>query len=70
VITAQIALGGNELEQRAFGLSAGKEIEHLREYLTVLRSILDRGEIDFQGRQLTARLPLSPVVAGGLPFPI
>jgi hypothetical protein len=35
VITAQIGLGGNELEQRAFGLSAGKEIEHLREYLTV-----------------------------------
>jgi F420-dependent oxidoreductase-like protein len=65
-----IGLGGNELEQRAFGLSAGKEIAHLREYLTVLRSIRDHGEVDFQGQQLTARPPLSPVVAGGLAFPI
>jgi F420-dependent oxidoreductase-like protein len=65
-----IGLGGNELEQRAFGLSAGKEIAHLREYLTALRSILDRGGVDFRGRQLTARPPPSPEVAGGLPFPV
>src|ERR1700680_2222072 len=65
-----MGLGGNELEQRAFGIPAGKEVAHLREYLTVLRSVLDHGEVDFQGQQLTARPPLSPVVAGGLAFPI
>ena len=65
-----LGLGGNELEQRAFGLPAGKEVARLREYLTVLRSILDEGDVNFQGEELTARPPLSPAVAGGLPFPI
>jgi F420-dependent oxidoreductase-like protein len=65
-----LGLGGNELEQRAFGLPAGKEVARLREYLTVLRSILDDGDVNFQGEELTARPPLSPAVAGGLPFPI
>jgi alkanesulfonate monooxygenase SsuD/methylene tetrahydromethanopterin reductase-like flavin-dependent oxidoreductase (luciferase family) len=44
---------------------AGKEVTRLREYLTVLRSIRDDGEVDFQGQELAARPPLSPVVAGG-----
>ena len=65
-----LGLGGNELEQRAFGLPAGKEVARLREYLTVLRSILDDGDVNFRGEELTARPPLSPAVAGGLPFPI
>jgi F420-dependent oxidoreductase-like protein len=65
-----LGLGGNELEQRTFGLPAGKEVARLREYLTVLRSILDDGDVNFQGEELTARPPLSPAVAGGLPFPI
>jgi alkanesulfonate monooxygenase SsuD/methylene tetrahydromethanopterin reductase-like flavin-dependent oxidoreductase (luciferase family) len=56
-----IGLGGNALEQRAFGITAGKEVTRLREYLTVLRSIRDDGEVDFQGQELTARAP----VAGG-----
>src|ERR1700694_6032387 len=65
-----IGLGGNELEQRAYGIPAGKEIARLREYLTVLRSVGDQCAVDFQGQELTARPPLSPVVAGGLPLPI
>jgi F420-dependent oxidoreductase-like protein len=65
-----VGLGGNELEQRAFGIPAGKEVTRLREYLTVLRSIRDDGEVDFQGQELAARPPLSPVVAGGRPFPV
>jgi F420-dependent oxidoreductase-like protein len=35
-----------------------------------LRAIMDGGAVDFQGQELMARPPLSPVVAGGLPFPI
>jgi alkanesulfonate monooxygenase SsuD/methylene tetrahydromethanopterin reductase-like flavin-dependent oxidoreductase (luciferase family) len=65
-----IGLGGSELERRAFGMPAGKEIAHLREYLTILRAVRDDGAVDFEGQQLTARPPLSPVVAGGRPFPI
>jgi F420-dependent oxidoreductase-like protein len=65
-----IGPGGNALQQRAFGIPPGKEIAFLREYLTVLRSIRDNGEVDFQGRELTAIPPLSPAVAGGIPFPI
>jgi F420-dependent oxidoreductase-like protein len=63
-----IGLGGNALEQRAFGIPAGKEVTRLREYLTVLRSIRDDGEVDFQGQELAARPPLSPAVPGGRPF--
>jgi F420-dependent oxidoreductase-like protein len=33
----------------AFGLDFGKPLDHLREYLTVLRSLLDTGEVDFSG---------------------
>ena len=65
-----IGLGGNALEQRAFGITAGKEVTRLREYLTVLRSIRDDGEVDFQGEELAARPPLSPAVTGGRPFPV
>jgi F420-dependent oxidoreductase-like protein len=65
-----IGLGGNALEQRAFGIPAGNEIARLREYLTVLRLLIDDGGVDFQGQELTARPPLPPLVAGGVPFPI
>jgi F420-dependent oxidoreductase-like protein len=65
-----IGPGGNALQQRAFGLPPGKEIAFLREYLTVLRSIRDDGAVDFQGQELVASPPLSPAVAGGIPFPI
>jgi F420-dependent oxidoreductase-like protein len=65
-----IGLGGNPLEQRAFGIPAGNEIARLREYLTVLRLLIDDGGVDFQGQELTARPPLPPLVAGGVPFPI
>jgi F420-dependent oxidoreductase-like protein len=65
-----IGLGGNALEQGAFGIPAGNEIARLREYLTVLRSILERGDVDFHGQELTARPPMSPAVPGGRPFPV
>jgi len=65
-----IGLGGNALEQSAFGIPAGNEIARLREYLSVLRTIREGGDVDFHGQELTARPPLSPVVPGGVPFPI
>jgi F420-dependent oxidoreductase-like protein len=65
-----IGLGGNALEQSAFGIPAGNEIARLREYLSVLRTIREGGDVDFHGQELTARPLLSPVVPGGVPFPI
>jgi F420-dependent oxidoreductase-like protein len=65
-----IGLGGNDLERKAFGLPPMKGIARLQEYLTVLHTILTEGTVDFHGEQLSAHTPLSPVVAGGIPFPI
>src|ERR1700758_2185738 len=65
-----IGLGGNDLERRAFGLPPMKGIARLQEYLTVLHAILTDGTVDFDGEQLTAHTQLTPVVEGGLPFPI
>jgi F420-dependent oxidoreductase-like protein len=33
----------------AFGLDFGKPLDHLREYLTILRSLLETGTVDFDG---------------------
>src|SRR5258705_1239291 len=65
----RIGLGGNELEQRAFGIPVGKEVTRLRDYLTILRSIRDDGEVDFAGQELAARPPLAPAGTRGLPLP-
>ncbi|BBZ02781.1 LLM class F420-dependent oxidoreductase [Mycolicibacterium chitae] len=65
-----LGLGAHELEREAFGISPVHTVDRLREHLTVLRAILDDGEVDFRGRHLTAS-PRWPVrVAGGAPIPI
>src|SRR5690606_15549291 len=50
-----------------------KPLEHLREYITVLRTILREGEVDFTGKRPAAHLQLPPpartsvrVLAGAL----
>lgn len=42
-----------------FGIPMGKPLSHLREYLTVLRSLLRTGKVDFQGEyfRVTIELP-------------
>lgn len=42
--------------QDAFGIDMGKPLDHLREYLTVLRSLLDTGEVDFSGDYYQVRI--------------
>jgi F420-dependent oxidoreductase-like protein len=46
----------------SFGLPMGKPLDHLREYLTVLRSLLDTGEVDFSGDYYTVN------ISGGAPM--
>ena len=43
-----------------FGMPFDKPQEHLREYLTILRSTLYQGSVSFKGKRLSAHATLSP----------
>jgi F420-dependent oxidoreductase-like protein len=65
-----LGLGAHEPERVAFGTAWPNTIGRLREHLTVLRSIVDTGAVDFTGDQISAS-PAWPVkVAGGTPVPV
>ncbi|CAN5395383.1 LLM class F420-dependent oxidoreductase [soil metagenome] len=65
-----LGLGAPAIESQAFGVSWDKPIRRLREYLTVLRSVLYDGEANFHGQEVTAS-PEWPVdVPGGAPLPV
>jgi F420-dependent oxidoreductase-like protein len=42
-----------------FGIPFVRPLEHLREYLTILRAILYEAKVDFQGKRLAARAQLA-----------
>ncbi len=42
-----------------FGIPFEKPLEHLREYLTILRAALGDGRVDFVGKRLTAKVQLA-----------
>ncbi|MFI1464219.1 TIGR03564 family F420-dependent LLM class oxidoreductase [Nocardia carnea] len=63
--TLGLGLGARALEEPAFGVPTDRPIRRLREYLTVLRSVLTTGTVDFTGETLTAAPPLPAAVAGG-----
>jgi F420-dependent oxidoreductase-like protein len=48
----------------AFGIPFGKPLDHLREYLTILRALLDTGEATFSGEYFNVN------VSGGAPAPM
>ena len=57
--------------ERAFGVDFQAPLTNLREYLTVLRSLLHSGEVEFEGRHVTARTRVSratgtPIMASAL----
>lgn len=65
-----LGLGAPSVESQAFGLTYDKPVRRLREYLTVLRSIVHDGTADFHGSEVTAN-PEWPVDApGGAPLPV
>lgn len=45
-----------------FGLPMGKPLDHLREYLTVLRSLLWTGKVDFHGEYFHVVMELPPTL--------
>jgi F420-dependent oxidoreductase-like protein len=66
-----LGLGHRDMEREAFGLSFDKPVRRLREYLTVLRSILNEGRAEFEGELLTANVKGWPVgVQGGSAVPL
>ncbi|MEV6768347.1 LLM class F420-dependent oxidoreductase [Nocardia sp. NPDC051030] len=58
---------GSELVASAFGVPFDRPITRLREFLTVLRELLDTGTADYSGELFTATPPLPTVVAGAQP---
>jgi F420-dependent oxidoreductase-like protein len=46
----------------AFGLPMGKPLDHLREYLTVLRALLSEGRVDFTGDYFSVHLEFGNTV--------
>jgi F420-dependent oxidoreductase-like protein len=56
---------------RVYGYDFKAPLTNLREYLTVLRSLLGEGEVEFEGRQVTARSRIrepvqTPIMASAL----
>ena len=64
-----IGLGGNDIERRSFGMPPVKQLTRLREYLTVLNTIIADGTVDFDGEEIAAHTELEPTVPGGRPLP-
>lgn len=62
--TLGLGLGARRAVESAFGVSFDKPILHLREYLTVLRSLLGTGAVDFAGDTLRAVTTMPARVAG------
>ncbi|NKY33445.1 TIGR03564 family F420-dependent LLM class oxidoreductase [Nocardia speluncae] len=63
--TLGLGLGARALEEPAFGVRTDRPILRLREYLTVLRSVVTTGTADFTGETLAAAPPLPAAVPGG-----
>jgi F420-dependent oxidoreductase-like protein len=65
-----LGLGAHSVEHQAFGTSWAKPARRLREYLTVLRSILNDGSVEFHGEEVDASPPWPVDVPGGAPLPV
>lgn len=80
-LTTQAAVGGRlvlgvgpshrAVVEGVLGASYERPVRYVREYLTVLRSLIGGGMVDFQGETLRAATTLGPLrVRGAEPFPI
>jgi F420-dependent oxidoreductase-like protein len=65
--TLGLGLGAPQFVEGAFGVSFDRPIRHLREYLTVLGSLLTTGAVDFAGETLRASTPMPATLAGAQP---
>jgi len=70
LFTLGLGLGAASLEAAAFGITERRPILRLREYLTVIRALINDGTANFHGDTLVAQPPLSTAVRGGSQVPI
>jgi F420-dependent oxidoreductase-like protein len=68
--TLGIGLGAKDLLEPVYGVPYPPPIRHLREYLTVLRQVLDGGQASFDGETISAHPTLPTAVAGAAPVPV
>lgn len=62
--TLGLGLGAPVMTEPTFGVDASRPIRHLREYLTALNEVFDRGTVDFAGETLVARTRRPATLAG------
>jgi F420-dependent oxidoreductase-like protein len=65
--TLGLGLGVAQMVEQVFGVDASRPIRHLREYLTVLGSLLTTGAADFAGQTVRASTIMPGAVAGAQP---
>ena len=65
--TLGLGLGVAQMVEQVFGVDASRPIRHLREYLTVLGSLLTTGAADFSGQTVRASTIMPGTVAGAQP---
>lgn len=63
-----IGLSHQVVIEQMFGLSYAKSYSHMKEYLAVLKPLIDERKVAFQGEMFRVNAPLS--VPGARPFPI
>lgn len=64
-----LALGARDFLHHVLGTDGTRQITHLREFLTALRSLLETGEVDYAGELVTARTPFPSALPGARPAP-
>jgi F420-dependent oxidoreductase-like protein len=68
--TLGLGLGAEAFVEPVFGVPYELPIRRLREFLTVLRTIVDTGAADFVGETIVARTPMPATVPGGALLPV
>lgn len=63
-LTLGLGIGNPELAKRVYGVAMESPLAYMREYVQVLRSLLQQGEVHHQGHYFTAdmALPAAPLV--------
>ncbi|RDI64083.1 TIGR03564 family F420-dependent LLM class oxidoreductase [Nocardia pseudobrasiliensis] len=65
-----VGFGAAAFDAAAFGVVEDRPVLRLREYLTVLREVIERGGVEFAGERVRANPPMSTAVRGGGNIPL
>ncbi|GAB17649.1 putative F420-dependent oxidoreductase [Gordonia effusa NBRC 100432] len=59
-----LALGAAALTEKAFGVEFRRPAKRLADFLTITRSVLETGEVDYRGTEISAVSPIPTTLAG------